>query len=970
MTDQPPLPNIGSEPASTADDAERAVYRERLREYLRAPAFRTVEGFPLGDDEAILALSDPPYYTACPNPFLPEIVARWQAERTHLRARLNLPDDSHAPGHNNGNLQSPTSSLQPPIYHREPFAADVSEGKNDPIYNAHSYHTKVPHKAVMRYILHYTDPGDVVFDGFCGTGMTGVAAQLCGDRKAVADLGYYVDDEGNVYSQSQIANRKSANLQPPTSNLQPPISKLGARKAVLVDLSPAATFIAYNYNTPVDVAAFEREARRILREVEDECGWMYETNHPSPSQGEGPGVRVKGRINYTVWSDVFVCPSCGAEVVFWDAAVDKEAGAVRETFPCPTCGVQHTKRSLERAWETVFDRALNRPLRRARQVPVLINYSVGKKRYEKAPDADDLALIRRIEESDVPYWFPTEPMMFKGKEWGDTWRAGVHAGITHVHHFYTRRNLWVLAVTFHLLRDAPSDLRGWLLFTFEQAIMGMSRWARYVPTHYSQTNQGLSGTLYVGSQVVETSLGYIIAGKIRRLAKVLQHLNKFSGDDMVVSTQSATHLSRIVSSSIDYIFVDPPFGGNLMYSELNFISEAWLRVLTNNQPEAIVNDVQRKALPDYQHLMEQCFRECCRVLKPGHWMTVEFHNSQNRVWNAIQEAILRAGFMVADVRTLDKKQGTFKQIASTSAVKQDLIISAYKPNDRLESRFRLQAGTTDGAWAFVRYHLGQLPVVVHPSPGRGGARGEVTHPSPARGGAGGEVSTLEVVAERQPYLLFDRMVAFHIQRGATVPLSAAGFYAGLRERFVERDGMFFLPDQSPEYDRARLRAAEVAQLALFVSDEKSAIQWLRQQLDPATGGRPRTYQELQPLFLRQLHQARHEALPELNLMLAQNFLQDEAGRWYVPDPGRASDLEKLRQRVLLREFAQYVEGRGRLRQFRTEAVRAGFADAWHRRDYATIVSVAGRLPEAVLQEDADLLMYYDNATLRMGERET
>jgi hypothetical protein len=222
------------------------------------------------------------------------------------------------------------------------------------------------------------------------------------------------------------------------------------------------------------------------------------------------------------------------------------------------------------------------------------------------------------------------------------------------------------------------------------------------------------------------------------------------------------------------------------------------------------------------------------------------------------------------------------------------------------------------------------------------------------------------VAERQAYLLFDRMVAFHIQRGASVPLSAAEFYAGLRQRFAERDGMFFLPDQVPEYDRARLRAGQVEQLALFVSDEKSAIQWLRQQLDPATGGRPQTYQDLLPAFLRQLHQARHEALPELGEILAQNFLQDEAGRWYVPDPDRASDLEKLRQRALLREFAEYAQGRGRLRQFRTEAVRAGFADAWRRRDYATIVKVAERLPESVLQEDPDLLMYYDNASLRVA----
>ena len=56
---------------------------------------------------------------------------------------------------------------------------DVSEGKNDPIYNAHSYHTKVPYKAIMRYILHYTEPGDIIFDGFAGTGMTGVAGQIC-----------------------------------------------------------------------------------------------------------------------------------------------------------------------------------------------------------------------------------------------------------------------------------------------------------------------------------------------------------------------------------------------------------------------------------------------------------------------------------------------------------------------------------------------------------------------------------------------------------------------------------------------------------------------------------------------------------------------------------------------------------------------------------------------------------------------
>jgi hypothetical protein len=198
-----------------------------------------------------------------------------------------------------------------------------------------------------------------------------------------------------------------------------------------------------------------------------------------------------------------------------------------------------------------------------------------------------------------------------------------------------------------------------------------------------------------------------------------------------------------------------------------------------------------------------------------------------------------------------------------------------------------------------------------------------------------------------------------------VPLSAPEFYRGLRQRFVERDGMFFLPDQVAEYDRARLEAESVAQLSLFVDDEKSAIQWIRQQLDPQAGGHPQTYQDLQPDFLQQLHQASHEELPELGEMLAQNFLQDDEDRWYVPDPNRAEDLEKLRRRALLREFKTYAEGSGRLRTFRTEAVRAGFADAWQRQDYETIVDVAERLDDSVLQEDPDLLMYYDNASLRV-----
>lgn len=890
--------------ADPAAEARRAEARERLEQALKDPAFRAIEGFPIGTDEAILALSDPPYYTACPNPFLPEIITEWQAERARLREELGLQDET---------------------YQRDPFATDVSEGKNDPIYNAHSYHTKVPHKAIMRYILHYTDPGDIVFDGFCGTGMTGVAAQLCGDRAAVQALGYRVDEQGMVWDGEKA------------------ISRLGARKAVLNDLSPAATFIGYNYNTPVDAAAFEREARRILDEVERECGWMYETWHP---HCDDPN-RVKAKINYRVLSEVFACPVCDFENVFWDSMVDKNEDELSRSWSCQNCQATLSKNPSKKtnssravhAFEYVYDWVTNSTIQRVKLVPVVIYYSIGKKKFEKKPDREDLFLFQKIDEYRPKYEIPNIEMLFKSGIWGDQWRAGAHEGITHFHHFFTKSGLIVATTLYHHAK-AITDRRisHAILYWIQSILFSFTRLNRFLKNAFSQVNRQRSGTLYIPSLVSDVSASYALSGKIDRHSKIFTKLN-VNPNNAAIGCGSSTDFRLIRENSIDYIFVDPPFGSNLMYSELNFLWEGWLKVYTKNSPEAVISEIQKKGLQEYQDLMARCFSEFYRILIPGHWITIEFHNSLNTVWNAIQEGLLNAGFVVADVRTFDKQQGTFNQVNSSASVKQDLIISAYKPNGQLEENFRLTVGTEESVWEFIRYHLSKLPVV------------------------NWREAHLVVNPERQAYLLFDRMVAFHIQHGVMLPISAPEFYAGLEQRFIPRDGMYFLPEQVAEYDRAKLEAEGVVQIPLLVTDEKTAIAWLRQQLDPQAGG-PQTAAELNPKFKMALYQAKHELAPELSDLLQQNFLQDEEGRWYIPNPNRAEDLEKVRQRALLREFGEYVKGQGRLRQFRTEAVRAGFLDCLNRQDYATLLKVAKRLPEEVLRSDPDLLMYFDSALLR------
>ncbi len=477
------------------NEARRAHFTELLREKLKDPGFREIEGFPIGEDEDILALSDPPYYTACPNPWVDAFIDEWEAEKPEK------PEGYH--------------------YHREPFAANVSEGKNDPIYNAHSYHTKVPHKAIMRYILHYTEPGDIVFDGFCGTGMTGVAAQMCGDQATVESLGYQVKKDGTILQQAVNDSGKT---------VWQPFSRLGARKAILNDLSPAATFIAYNYNTPVDVQEFEREAKRILTEVEEECGWMYETIHTDG--------KTKGKINYTVWSDVFVCPECVGEVVFWEAAADKKVGKIRKIFPCPHCKAELTKRKMERSWTTKYDSALNDSIKRAKQVPILINYSIvgDKKRFEKQIDAFDLELIDKIEKIENPYWFPTS-LVPEGDKTGEP----IRIGITHAHHFYTKRNLYVLANIFDQIKKTGSQEWFWVNAALRYLSKTFKTWYSHCILHYfhgggGAVNAGILGTLYIPSFSVENNVTKTL--KARSQKQLVRVFDSLPPEYSLISCQS------------------------------------------------------------------------------------------------------------------------------------------------------------------------------------------------------------------------------------------------------------------------------------------------------------------------------------------------------------------------------------------------------------------------------------------------
>jgi DNA modification methylase len=854
-----------------------------LRDWLQVPKIREIEGFPIGSDMEILALSEPPHYAACPNPYVAAKVHSWRQE--HTRAPRN-----------------------------EVSACTVFDAgnKTESGYMLHTYHSKIPPTTLASLLEHYTEDGDVIIDPFAGSGMTGFAAQLVAEK----------------------CERSLLCLQ--------------------YDLSPAATFIASVYASPPNPVQFQEDGLALLAEVSEGLDRLYSDE--------------SGAFEYTLYSDIFLCPNCGQEAVFWDQAVIEPKLELRKELICGHCRTQVNKRQADRKRTSLFDPLLGRVVSLALQIPV------ARKRGRHLERLSNDVARAAAEDSPALFNGMAVPIV-QLPQGANLSQPQISHGVSHVHHLFTWRSLSALALLWN--SAARYQSKNALRFVITSFMLKTGSKLHNVGFKDGSINLAgqLPNTYYIPNITAERNIRELFENKLKQATAYFRGRTKDIDSKCVnfLSTGSATSLD-LDDKSVDYCVTDPPFGGFVNYCELSFVWESWLGVRSNRQLEAVIYPAGGKHMTEYRTIMTQAFVEVYRVLKPGRWFTLFFHNSSSAVWALIQEALLDAGFVVADVRGQSRGQGSYKQMTSAYAVKTDLLISVYKPTESLENRFQVGAGTEMGAWDFIRSHLQQLPIFVSVD------------------------EKIEIIAERQNYLLFDRMVAFHVQRGISVPLSAGEFYAGLTQRFAERDGMYFLPEQVAEYDKKRMNVTEILPLLLIVTDESSTIQWLKQLL----AHKPQTFQDLHPQFMREIGGwEKHERPVELSDVLTQNFLryggkgevpsqihsylssnfrnlrnltkdnpalQAEAkDRWYVPDLNKASDLEKLRELALIKEFEEYrTSNEKRLKVFRLEAVRTGFKKAWHERDYGTILAVADKIPEDVLQEDPKLLMWFDQAQTRKG----
>ena len=495
-----------------------------------------------------------------------------------------------------------------------PLPDSIKASRTDPIYNCHGYLTKVPIGAIQPFIEEFTRPGEVVVDFFAGSGMTGLAAL-----------------------------------------------KLN-RRARLSDISVLGKHIATGYLMDVSARDLRAAAEDVMSTARKALGTLYETKRCSD------GAMVD--MIRTIWSFTYRCPSCGDEMVFFQAL--NAQGQAPEC--CPACGGPFARR--------IWPRGEDVP------VEVVIQGKNGRQVGQDVCEAD----LARMREALNDCRLRKIPSLKIGEDREMFSRSGLgRSGMTETGKFLSPRNAIALLELWRAIGRVDDEaIRQKLRFAFTAILPRASmryQWSAKRPLNAQ--NQ----TYYVAPVYFEWNVFDLYGRKVNAVIRANEatfgDADLFSTrriQDVSYEVASAEELAHLDDSSVDYVFTDPPFGSNIFYSDMNLFQEAWLGETTDHSREAVVHTTGTRkngSEERYGQVLCNSFSEAFRVLKPGRNMSVVFGNSSGRIWGLVQRALRDTGFKASPVHVamLDKGQRSVKGLNSGSegVVTIDLIVTVQKP---------------------------------------------------------------------------------------------------------------------------------------------------------------------------------------------------------------------------------------------------------------------------------------------------
>jgi len=473
----------------------------------------------------------------------------------------------------------------------KPIDHAVVAKPHTPVYKMHRYFARRPWSVFRALIEHYSNPGSIVLDPFCGGGVTVVEGLRLG------------------------------------------------RKVVGVDINPIATFVTELEVVPTNIEDLENAYSKIKKEVQNEivswylttcvkCGkeaiaqyFEYTNQYTCPDCQKTISIFECKRVR----QGVYLCNQCNTKFRTTDAK-RLEDRMIRVRYICSKCGKNLDKKPDKSDLLRVVE--ARQKLERLHNTFWLPNAIM--------PDDFDMRRPYNLMYKRFIDFFTSRNLL----------SLGILIGSIRKLENGTTKDLFLLVFSSTL------DWCSRITRVVDGAAREITTASYWIPTLSAENNVWYSfqkryKAMLKGKRYSNKELSHH-----QQLSKQFNELIKQG--DFLIYTGSSTSLP-IPDETVDAIITDPPYGENVMYAELSNFWAVWLEDrlgldgnLINDVEEAIQNKRQSKTIARYRHLLYEVFKECHRVLKRGRWMVMTFHNREFKVWNAIHLAAHDAGFILAE----------------------------------------------------------------------------------------------------------------------------------------------------------------------------------------------------------------------------------------------------------------------------------------------------------------------------------
>jgi len=477
----------------------------------------------------------------------------------------------------------------------KPIDHAVIARPHTPVYKMHRYFARRPWSVFRAIIEHYSNPGSVVLDPFCGGGVTLVEGLRLG------------------------------------------------RKVIGVDINPLATFITRLEISEIDLDELREGFRRISEKTAQQILALY--------QCKCRKCGADATLRWLEWSNVYECNECHRAI-----AISTRPKIRWGTYKChDACGslINITDATM------IGDIPIQAEIICSNCDEVYRINLVGEEAENFRPDPVATKALENSLFGIIPHDRMSQRLEL---------RRPYNAHLDRYADFLTPRNRIASAMLLDAILYEASPVRDFLIGTFLSTLNWAVRmcvlkkgspagwgaanfWTPQNPLEINVWNafQNRTKATLKGKEQSE----YEINGC--QVKTAINNSSDLKQADAFVLTQSSIKLP-LPNESVDAIITDPPYGGNVMYTELGNFFCVWVKdvvgiprnELIDDRQEAIVSRPHEKGLTEYRLLMHEVFKECHRVLKPHRWMVMTFHNREFKVWNAIHLAAHDAGFVLAE----------------------------------------------------------------------------------------------------------------------------------------------------------------------------------------------------------------------------------------------------------------------------------------------------------------------------------